>query len=69
MDSISAMSGMASALQQYNAGQQNQMSLLKESLDTQSSHVSQLMESVSPQQGDNKLATSGSVGTQINTYA
>ncbi|MBZ9537499.1 putative motility protein [Modicisalibacter tunisiensis] len=68
MDSISAMSGMASALQQYNAGQQTQMSLLKESLDTQSAHVSQLMESVAPQQ-DSQLATSGSVGTQINTYA
>ena len=64
--SINATVGMAMSLQQFNSSQQSQASLLKESLDTQASHVGQLMESVAPQ---GQLATSGGVGTQINTYA
>ncbi|WP_458525778.1 putative motility protein [Onishia taeanensis] len=64
--SVNATVGMAMSLQQFNQSQQSQASLLKESLDTQASHVSQLMESVAPQ---GQLAASGSVGTQINTYA
>ncbi|MCK0767710.1 putative motility protein [Chromohalobacter canadensis] len=64
--SVNAAVGTAMALQQHNADQQSQMGLLKESLNNQASHVSQLMESVSPQQS---LATTGTVGTQVNTYA
>ncbi|MCK0715458.1 putative motility protein [Chromohalobacter sarecensis] len=64
--SVNAAVGTAMALQQHNADQQSQMGLLKESLNNQASHVSQLMEAVSPQQS---LATTGTVGTQVNTYA
>ncbi|MDV6317480.1 putative motility protein [Chromohalobacter sp. HP20-39] len=64
--SVNAAVGAAMALQQHNAAQESQMSLLKESLNNQASHVSQLMEAVSPQQS---LAVTGTVGTQVNTYA
>ncbi|MCT8469909.1 YjfB family protein [Chromohalobacter canadensis] len=64
--SVNAAVGTAMALQQHNADQQSQMGLLKESLNNQESHVSQLMDAVSPQQS---LATTGTVGTQVNTYA
>ncbi|MEC9481785.1 MAG: YjfB family protein [Halomonas sp.] len=64
--SVNATVGMAMALQQFNAGQQAQMSLLKQSLDTQASQVSQIMESAAPK---DSLASSGPVGTHINTYA
>ncbi|MCI0511490.1 putative motility protein YjfB-like [Chromohalobacter marismortui] len=64
--SVNAAVGTAMALQQHNAEQQAQASLLKESLNNQASHVSQLMEAVSPQQS---LAVTGTVGTQVNTYA
>ncbi|MCK0746521.1 putative motility protein [Chromohalobacter nigrandesensis] len=64
--SVNAAVGTAMALQQHNADQQSQMGLLKESLNNQASHASQLMEAVSPQQS---LATTGTVGTQVNTYA
>ena len=64
--SISNTVGAAVALQQYNADQSAQMALLRQSLDTQASQVVQLMESV----GDGpKLASVGSIGTQLNTYA
>lgn len=64
--SINATVGMALSLQQFNSSQQSQASLLKDSLDTQASHIGQLMESVAPQ---GQLASTGSVGTQINTTA
>ncbi|WP_136064267.1 putative motility protein [Modicisalibacter radicis] len=64
--SINNTVGVAVALQQYNADQSAQMSLLRQSLDTQAAQLAQLMESV----GDEpKLASVGSVGTQLNTYA
>lgn len=63
---VNAAVGTALALQQFNQGQEAQNSLLKQSLDGQASHIAQLMSSVSPAPA---LATSGSVGTQINTYA
>ncbi|MDW5376619.1 putative motility protein [Halomonas sp. HP20-15] len=64
--SINNTVGAAVALQQYNADQSAQMSLLRQSLDTQGAQIAQLMESV----GDApKLASVGSVGTQLNTYA
>ncbi|WP_251976652.1 hypothetical protein [Salinicola avicenniae] len=63
---VNAAVGTALALQQFNQGQQAQASLLKQSLDGQASHIEQLMASVTP---TDSLATSGSLGTQINTYA
>lgn len=64
--SVNATVSMAMALQQFNAGQQAQMSVLKESLDTQADQVSQIMESVAPK---DSLASTGTVGTRINTFA
>lgn len=64
--SVNATVGTAMALQQFNDGQQAQATLLKEALDTQSSQMEQLMDSVTPQ---NQLATTGTVGTRINTVA
>lgn len=63
---VNATVGTALALQNFNQDQQVQNSLLKKSLDGQVSHIAQLMSSVSPSP---ELASSGSVGTQINTYA
>ncbi|KAA0016877.1 putative motility protein [Salinicola corii] len=63
---VNATVGTALALQNFNQDQQVQNSLLKKSLDGQASHIAQLMSSVSPSP---ELASSGSVGTQINTYA
>lgn len=71
--SINATAGMATALQQFNSSQQAQAEMFKESLDNQASQVNQLMESVTPQgqavAPEGQLATSGSTGTQIDTYA
>ncbi|WP_304525671.1 putative motility protein [Halomonas sp. I5-271120] len=71
--SINATVGMATALQQFNSSQQAQAELFKENLDTQASQVNQLMESVNPPgqavAPEGQLATSGTTGTQINTYA
>ncbi|MFC3291864.1 putative motility protein [Modicisalibacter luteus] len=64
--SVNATVGMALALQQFNAGQQSQMDLLKESLDTQANQVSEIMESAAPK---DSLASTGTVGTRINTFA
>ncbi|MBZ9560123.1 MULTISPECIES: putative motility protein [Modicisalibacter] len=64
--SVNATVGTAVALQQFNADQQAQTSLLKQALDTQASQMEQLMDSVTPQ---NQLATTGTVGTRINTVA
>ncbi|MGM8931216.1 hypothetical protein [Salinicola halophyticus] len=63
---VNAAVGTALALQNFNQGQDAQNSLLKKSLDGQASHIEQLMSSVTPTA---ELASSGSVGTQINTYA
>lgn len=63
---VNATVGTALALQQFNQGQEAQANLLKQSLDGQAAHIEQLMSSVSSEPG---LATSGMVGTQINTYA
>lgn len=63
---VNAAVGTALALQQFNQGQEAQNSLLKQSLDGQASHIAQLMSSVAPTP---ELAASGSLGTQINTYA
>lgn len=63
---VNAAVGSALALQQVNQEQQAQSSLLKQSLDGQAAHIEQLMSSVAP---STTLATTGSLGTQINTYA
>lgn len=63
---VNAAVGSALSLQQFNQSQDVQTSLLKRSLDDQSSHMAQLMESIDMAPVP---ATSGSLGTQINTYA
>lgn len=64
--SVNSTVNTAVALQQHNQNQNVQANLLRKSLDSQSSQLSQLMSSVAAQPA---LATSGAVGTQINTYA
>lgn len=71
--SINGTVSMAMALQQFNSSQQAQAEMFRENLDTQASHINQLMEAVTPPgqavapQGE--LAQSGTMGTQVNTYA
>ena len=62
--SPSAMVNMAMSMQSANTNSTVGTLMLRKSLNLASSEVSSLMQSVSPQ-----LATSGPVGTQINTYA
>ncbi|RKR03530.1 putative motility protein YjfB-like [Kushneria sinocarnis] len=64
--SVNATVSSALALQQVNSQQQAQAGLLKESLDAQAAQVGQLMAQVAPQPA---LATSGDVGTRLNTFA
>ncbi|BBI62740.1 putative motility protein [Vreelandella sp. V005] len=67
MDSaVNNMVNASLAMQQVQVAQQAQLTVFKDALDGQAAHISALMESVAqvPQ-----LATSGSVGTQINTTA
>ncbi|MEA2119923.1 putative motility protein [Halovibrio sp. HP20-50] len=67
MDSaVSNVVNATVALQQSQVAQEAQISVFKEALDGQAAHINALMDSVAlgPQ-----LATSGSVGTQINTTA
>jgi hypothetical protein len=63
---VSSSVAAAMALQQSNQSQDVQASLLKDTLDSQAAQMNQLMSSMSPQQA---LATTGAVGTQINTFA
>ncbi|TVP42713.1 MAG: putative motility protein [Halomonas sp.] len=53
------------AMQQAQVVQEAQFSVFKDALDGQAAHITALMDSVVEPQ----LATSGSVGTQINTTA
>ncbi|MGN8159032.1 putative motility protein [Salinisphaera sp. RV14] len=64
--SVNSTVSTAMALQQSNQNQSVQTNLLRKSLDSQASQMSQLMSSLETQPA---LATTGSVGTQINTYA
>ncbi|HET7314200.1 putative motility protein [Salinisphaera sp.] len=64
--SVNSTVSTALALQQHNQNQDVQANLLRKSLDSQASQMSQLMSSLETQPA---LATTGSVGTQINTYA
>lgn len=64
--SVNSTVSTALALQNQNQNQDVQANLLKKSLDSQASQMGQLMSSLETQP---TLATTGSVGTQINTYA
>lgn len=64
--SVNSAVNTSLALQQHNQNQEVQTSLLRKSLDGQTAQMNQLMSSLETQP---TLATSGSVGTQINTYA
>mgnify|MGYP003128109439 FL=1 len=64
-----AVSNMVNAtldMRQAQAIQQAQFGVFKEALDGQAAQITALMDSVDL---DPQLATSGSVGTQINTTA
>ncbi len=54
---------VALSLQAATAGQEKQMIMLRKSLDAQTQMVTDIMKTM-PQ-----LETSGSVGTNVNTYA
>ena len=62
--SIEATVSTALALENFNTHQSAQMNLLRETLDTQARTVTEIIESSMP-----RLATSGPLGTQVNTYA
>lgn len=64
--SVNSAVNTSLALQQNNQNQEAQANLLRKTLDNQTAQMSQLMSSLETQP---TLATSGSVGTQINTYA
>lgn len=67
MDSaVNNMVSASMAMQQVQVSQQAQLSVFKQALDGSASQIAALMESVAL---DPQLATSGSVGTQINTTA
>lgn len=53
----------ALSLQGATLGQEKQMILLRKTLDSQAQAMAQIMESMP------KLATEGTLGTKINTYA
>ena len=67
MDSaVNNMVGASMALQQAQVAQQAQLSVFKDALDGQAAHITALMDTISLEP---QLATSGSVGTLINTTA
>ncbi|OJA04913.1 putative motility protein [Halomonas sp. QHL1] len=67
MDSaVNNMVSASMAMQQAQVVQEAQFSVFKEALDGQAAQITSLMDSVAL---DPQLATSGSVGTQINTTA
>lgn len=62
--SPAAMANLALGMQSANTNATVGTLMLRKSLNLASNEISSLMQSVSPQ-----LATSGTLGTQINTYA
>jgi len=62
--SPNAMVNMALNMQSSNTSEQVGALVLRKSLNMAASEVTTLLQSAMPQ-----LATSGSVGTQVNTYA
>ncbi len=62
--SIEATVSAALTLENYNQHQSAQLNLLRETLDTQARTVTAIVEAATP-----KLATSGNLGTNVNTYA
>lgn len=67
MDSaVNNMVSASMALQQVQVAQQAQLSVFKDAIDGQAAHITALMDTISLEP---QLATSGSVGTLINTTA
>lgn len=67
MDSaVNNMVNASLALQQVQVVQQAQLSVFKDALDGQAAHITALMDTISLEP---QLATSGSIGTLINTTA
>ena len=64
--SPSAMVGRVVQMRQAEVNQEVQVRVLKEAMDTQKSTVAALISGVT---GDMPLATSGDVGTKVNTRA
>lgn len=64
--SVNSAVTAAMALQQHNQSQNAQAGLLKDTLDSQAAQMNQLMSSVQAQPA---LATTGPVGTHVNTFA
>ncbi len=64
--SISNVVSQSLYLNQAQTAQQAQMHIFKEALDSQQQQVTALMESATSQMN---LASEGSLGTQVNTYA
>ncbi|WP_043532466.1 putative motility protein [Litchfieldella xinjiangensis] len=64
--SVNSAVSASLVMQQAQTLQQAQMQIFREALDTQQTQVTALMESATTQ---SRLATDGSVGTQIDTYA
>ncbi|HLU78652.1 MAG TPA: YjfB family protein [Burkholderiaceae bacterium] len=62
--SIEATVSTALTLENFNLHQSAQLNLLRETLDHQARTVTEIIEAATP-----RLATSGHLGTQINTYA
>lgn len=62
----SAIVNAASSMQQQETAQAVQVSVLKKAMDIQSTAAMQLLDAL-PQAPS--LASSGSLGTQLNTYA
>ena len=69
MSDISALS--ASTAADGSVGQAASISVLRKALNMEAASAAQLIEALPevPPTGDVPLATSGSLGTQINTYA
>lgn len=61
--SVEATVGSALALQNFNTQQEAQMLLLRKVLDQQTQIVTQIMDTMPA------LASEGSLGTRVNTYA
>lgn len=66
--SISNVVSQSLYMNQAQTAQQAQMHIFKEALDSQQQQVTALMESATSTSQMN-LASEGSLGTQVNTYA
>ena len=64
----SAIVNTATAMSNHETAQAVQVSVLKKSMNAQAAAVSTLLEGVQPPAAP-ALASSGTLGTQLNTYA